>query len=139
MRMSPTQEHDRENGERHRLAPLVKETADNLGRLVADHIKLARVELVADSRELGRKMALLLTAASFLALGYALACVALALAVAPFIGAPWAFLGVAGVHLIGGGIALAVVRRSAATTRPLHESLRELDRSAAALSPERTE
>jgi uncharacterized membrane protein YqjE len=132
--MSTRQEHTHENDERHRLVPLVKETADNFSRLMADHLKLARVELAADIKENARRMAFLVAAASVLALGYSLGCVALALGLAPWLGTVWAFSSVAGVHVLGGGIALAVVRHSAATARPMRETLREIDRSVAALS-----
>src|SRR6185503_2179061 len=39
------------------IIALVKETADGFGHLIAEHVKLARLELVADAKASGRKIA----------------------------------------------------------------------------------
>jgi Flp pilus assembly protein TadB len=113
---------------------LVKEMVDGLGDLTAGHLKLARVEIAADVREYGRRMKMLVIGAAFLLLGYALACVALALALARLIGAPLSFLSIAGAHLIGGGIGLVVILRRPARARPLEETMSELDRTVSVLA-----
>lgn len=86
---------------------LLKETADGLGQLIADHIKLARLELAADARSYGQGVATLVVAGFVLALGYGFAWLAIGLAVARFCGAPIAFGGVALLHLIVGGVAVS--------------------------------
>src|SRR4029078_7092278 len=73
------------------IMSLVKETADGLGRLIADHIKLARVEMVADAKEYGRHVGLLTVAGIFVAIGYVFAWIAAALGLARWGGAPRAF------------------------------------------------
>ena len=120
--------------ERDGIITLVKETADGLGRLVADHIKLARTELVADAKSYGRDAAVLAAALFVLALGYGLACVAGALALGRLIGGPLAFAAVAALHLLlGAGGAFAAVR-ALRGTRPMAGTLNEVSLSVTALS-----
>jgi hypothetical protein len=116
------------------LIALVKETADGLGRLIADHIKLARTEIMADARSYGRDVGVLGAAVFVLALGYALACVAGALALGRVIGAPLAFAGVGALHLVAGGIGLGAALRAMRRTPPLLGTRTEVSRSVAALS-----
>jgi hypothetical protein len=115
------------------LLTLVRDVVDDLGTLVAGHVRLARAELAADARGLGRRVAVIALGASLLLVGYALACVAAALALAHVLGAPLAFLAVGGVHVVGAGVALGVTARRA-TAGPLDESLSQLDRTVASLS-----
>jgi hypothetical protein len=125
----------RDNEDGDGIIALVKETADGLGRLISDHIKLARVEIVADAKEYGRSVALMTIAAVFVLVGYGFAWTAAALALARLIGAPLAFLAVAALHLVGGAIALSTVMRKLKKSRPpLDESLSEVNRSVATLS-----
>src|SRR5262245_61428292 len=100
--MSPALETDRDD--RDSIVGLVRETADGFSRLVADHVRLARTELVADAKGYGQKLAGLIAAELVVGLGYALACVAGALALAQVIGSPLAFLAVGGFHLVVGAL-----------------------------------
>jgi uncharacterized membrane protein YqjE len=120
------------------IASLLKDTVDGLGALIGDHLALARVELRAEAAALGRRAALLVSAASCLLLGYGLACVAAALAIGRRAGAPLGFLIVACVHVFVGMVALVVVRRRSTGARPLRATSLELGRTAAALSAGRT-
>jgi hypothetical protein len=123
-----------QNPQEEGIVALFKETLDGLGRLIGDHMKLARAELTADAKEYGRRVAFLALAVSLLLFGYALGCVAGALALSRYLGAPLAFLAVAGVHLLGGGIAVYVVIAGFQQRPPLDETLAELDRTVTALS-----
>jgi Putative Actinobacterial Holin-X, holin superfamily III len=116
------------------LATLLKDVVDGLGTLVAGHLKLARVELEASAKTYGRAVGLIALAGALLLLGYALACIAGALALAKIVGAPFAFLIVGGVHLLAAGAALAVFL-GRASAPPLGESLSELDHTVALLTP----
>jgi hypothetical protein len=117
------------------IMSLVRETADGLGRLIADHIKLARVEMVADAKEYGRHVGLLTVAGIFVAIGYVFAWIAAALGLARWVGAPLAFVIVAVLHLAGGAIGLgAVARRLKARSRPLDDTVSEVSRSVATLA-----
>ena len=113
------------DGERDGFIALVRETADGLGRLIADHIKLARTEIVADAKSYGRDLSVLGVAVFVLALGYGLACIA---------GAPLAFAAVAGLHLLIGAVGVAAAARAMRRTPPLLGTRNEVSRSVAALS-----
>jgi len=103
-----------ENGDG--IVSRLKETADGLGQLVADHVKLARIELVAEARSYGQGLAVLAVAAILLVLGYGFAWTAAALALARLVGAPLAFVIVAAPHLVAGVIgcvsAVGKIRRT---------------------------
>jgi uncharacterized membrane protein YqjE len=121
------------------IAALVKQTADDLSRLVGDHLKLARLELADDARRLGARVALVAGAAALLAVGYGCGAVALALFLSRWLGDAGAFGAVAGGHALAGLIALLVVaRRARAAPHPLEESRLALERSRALLMPEKT-
>jgi putative superfamily III holin-X len=118
----------------HALLALVRNVVDDFGALFAGHVRLARAELAVDARALGRRVGLVAIAAALLLVGYGLACVAAALALARLMAPPLAFLAVAGVHLVGAGVGLGVLIRRAEATAPLDESLAELHRTVTTLS-----
>lgn len=111
----------------------LKETADGLGQLVSDHVKLARIELVAEAKSYGRGVAVLAVAAIVLVLGYAFALTAAGLALATLVGAPLAFVIVAAPNLIAGVLGLVYALRKMHQTRILPESGVEAARSVSAL------
>jgi hypothetical protein len=116
------------------IIALIKETADGFGRLIAEHIKLARLELVADVKSQGRKIVIVALIVPVVFIGYALACVGLATLLAPALGTPGAFFLVGGPHLLlgVGGIAIAVGRLRSA--QPLRETAHEVSRSVEAIA-----
>ena len=118
----------------HALLALVRNVVDDFGALFAGHVRLARAELAADARALGRRVGLVALAAALLLVGYGLACVAAALALARLMTPPLAFLAVAGVHLVGAGLGLGLLMRRASAAAPLDESLTELHRTVTTLS-----
>lgn len=113
---------------------LLRETADGLGQLIADHVRLARLELAADARSYGQGVATLVVAGLVLALGYAFAWLAIGLAVALWCGAPIAFGGVAVLHLIAGGVAVSAALKRMKRTRLMRESATAAERSVNALT-----
>ena len=113
---------------------LLRETADGLGQLIADHIKLARLELAADARSYGQSVATLVVAGFVLALGYAFAWLAVGLALARVCAAPIAFGGIAALHLIAGGVAVSAAVKRVKKTRLMRESAAEASRSVNALT-----
>lgn len=118
------------------LFALVRDTIDDLGALVGSHVKLARLELGRDMKAYSRRAGLVGLVAVALLLGYALACVAGALALSRVVGAPLAFLSIGGFHLLGGGVFVLVLLRRA-PPRPLDGTWAELDRTVATLAPAR--
>jgi hypothetical protein len=125
--------------ERDGIVSLVKETADGLSRLVADHIRLARTEMVADARRYARGLGVTALAAGLLGLGYALGCVAGALALASVIGGPLAFCAVAGLHLVVGAVVLVSGMRRLQAERPMDDTAAQVNRTVAMLTAETAE
>jgi hypothetical protein len=123
-----------ENDAPEGVVGLLRETADGLGQLVADHIKLARLELTADARSYGQGVATLLIAGAVLLLGYAFAWLAIGLALARLWGAPIAFAAVAVLHLIAGAIAISTAVTRMKKTRLMRESANAASRSVDALT-----
>ena len=116
-------------GDATALGALVEETADSVGALIADHVKLARLELETDVRIYAGALGASLVAAVLLLFGYAFAWAALALALAKLWGAPLALALVAAVHLLVGGLSLGAVSRKVQRTKVLRESMVEARRS----------
>ena len=122
------------DSERDGIVSLVKETADGLSRLVADHIRLARTEIVADAKSYARGLGVTAAAAALLGVGYVMGCVAGALALATVIGGPLAFAAFAGFHLLVGALGLVSGMRRLRTERPMQETAVEVSRTVAALT-----
>jgi hypothetical protein len=120
-----------------RVGELVRDILDGLGALVASHFKLLRAELVADARAYGRRVVRVALAVSLLLVGYTLACVASALALARIVGAPVAFLIMGAVNIVAAGIALRLVLMRSAGP-PLGVTRAELDQTVAVFVPERS-
>jgi hypothetical protein len=116
------------------LSALLKETADSLGVLFADHLKLARIELETDARIYAGALGVSLAAGALLLFGYAFAGAALALALAKLWGAPVAFALVAAAHLVGAALSLGAVSRKVQRTKVMRESIFEARRSVRALA-----
>ena len=109
------------------IIALVKETASGFGQLVADHIRLARLEMTADAKSYARDIAML-------AVGYGLACIAAGTALARLMGAPLAFVCLALLHLVVGAIALSVIVRRMKSLQLMNETKQEVSRSVDALT-----
>jgi hypothetical protein len=125
---------DRGIEENDGLIGLIRETADGLGRLIADHIKLARIEMVADAKSYGRDIGVLLGAAVVLVVGYLFAWIAIGLALGRLIGGPLAFGAVALPHLAAGAIAIVSAVRRLRRVRIMDDTAAEVSRSVGALA-----
>ena len=128
-------EHGREDTDG--IIALVRETADGFGHLIADHIKLARLELVADVKRHGRQVAVIAGIVPILFLGYALVCVGLAIFLSQWLGRAQAFFLIGGIHVVGGGVAITIAAKRLSRARPMHDSALEVDRSVTALTAPR--
>jgi uncharacterized membrane protein YqjE len=122
------------NEEREGIVGLIRETVDGLRDLIADHIKLARLELVADAKTYGRSIAVLVVAGLVLAIGYIFGLIAAALGLARLWGTPVAFAAVAGLHLVVGGIAVIWAVGKMRRTQPMHDTVTEAKGSITTLS-----
>lgn len=119
------------------LLGLVKDAIDDLGSLVASHVKLARAELGRDVRAYGRRAGLVGLVAVVLLVGWAMVCGAGALALARVIDPPLAYLAVGALNLAAGGVIITLILKREAP-RPLDETFAELDRTVAILAPRPT-
>ena len=116
------------------IIALVRETADGLGKLIADHVKLARVELMSDARFYLRDVMVLVIGGLVIFLGYAIGCVAAGLALGRAMhNTPLALGAVAAVHVIGGAIGVVLAAKRAKRVRLMHDTAEEVGRSMSAL------
>jgi hypothetical protein len=113
---------------------LLKETADSLGVLIGDHIKLARIELSTDLRIYSGALGASLVAALLLLVGYLFAWEAAAFFIARYWGAPIALGLVAILHLTAGAVSLGAVSRKLRRTKAMRETVTEVRRSVRALA-----
>jgi len=116
------------------ILTLVKETATGIGQLVADHIRLARIEMTADAKSYAREVGLLLVGAFILATGYGLGCIAAGVALASVIGAPFAFLSLALLHIAIGATALVMIAGRMKHIQLMQGTKHEVTRSVSALT-----
>lgn len=120
-----------------RLPVSLRSLADALSELVAQHLRLARLEASRDARALGVDVALLCACALVAAVGYVFLCVSLALALSTVIPEMVAF-GALGLGNVAA--AAAVAARAAArlrSRRVAEATITELRTSVARLTGER--
>jgi hypothetical protein len=116
------------------IIALVKETADGFGHLLAEHVKLARLELVADIKMHGREVGVIALIVPLLFIGYALVCVGLGFFLSRWLGRSGAFFLVGGAQLALGAVAIAVAAGRLRRAKLLPESAHEVNRSVAQLT-----
>jgi Putative Actinobacterial Holin-X, holin superfamily III len=113
---------------------LLAEAVESLGELVADHVRLARVELATDVRIYATATGSVVAAVLLLAVGYVLAAVAAAVALARSVGTPAAFGLVAAFHLLVGVVCVGAASSRVRRTMVLRETAAEARRSVRALA-----
>ncbi len=111
---------ERVSGEHEELVrDRLKDLSDAVGRLVQDHVELAKSELKSTARTAGRDLGLAAAGAALAALGYVLWMLAVAWFIGLALGLGWALLIVGGFHLVVGfGLAGAFVQRLRSRDRP---------------------
>jgi len=126
---------DQANGDS--ILALIKETADGFGHLLADHIKLARLELVADVKSYGRQVALIALIVPILFMGYGIVCLGLAALLEPLVGRAGGLFLVGGGHIAIGAVAITVAVGRLRRAQPMSESVEEMSRSMETFAPAR--
>ena len=116
------------------IISLVKETASGIGQLVADHIRLARIEMTADAKTYARDVGVLLVAGFIVAVGYGLACIGAGAALARVMGTPLAFVSLGVLHILIGAIALAMIVGRMKHVQLMQGTKQEVSRSVSALT-----
>ncbi|MFO0599334.1 MAG: phage holin family protein [Myxococcaceae bacterium] len=121
------------------LGTQVRELVDAFSELVAQHVRLARMELQEDARFVGLRVGLIAAFAPLILVGYGFLCVALALLLKRVMAIDLAFLLVGVLNLLIGGIGIAVVARQLGQRKVMQATMSELDSSTALLLPKETE
>jgi uncharacterized membrane protein YqjE len=89
----------------------LRDISDGLGRLVKEHVELAKVELRSSLKKMAIHGSLTGAGAAFLAVGWVLLMFSAAYGLGSIIGDGWAFLIVSGVDLIVGFVLVVVFGR----------------------------
>ena len=121
------------------LGNQVTELVDAFSELVAQHVRLARMELKDDARFIGVRVGLIAAFAPLLLVGYFFLCIALALTLGrQVMSVELAFLlvGLLNLAIAGAGIAIAGTQLS--TRKVMNATIGELESSSAVVLP-RTE
>jgi uncharacterized membrane protein YqjE len=118
------------------LADHFRELVDSFSDLVTKHIKLARVELREDARAIGVDVGRLFAFVPLLVAGYIMLMVAAALFLTRHVAADVAFLLVAAVNLVPGGIGTAVVVRKLQARQVMNDTEAEIKTTAIVLMNE---
>lgn len=116
------------------IAAMLRGTADAMGHLFGAHLKLARLELMGDARTVGQRVASILCFALLTTLGYAFIALAVVAALQTTIGWAPAFLLVGGVHVVLGGVGVAIALRKLKAIDLLNRTTQAASQSVATLS-----
>jgi hypothetical protein len=120
---------------RSEIAERLRATAEDLVELVTAQVKLTKLELVADARQLGSRLARLAIFVPLVILGYAFGAGAGAYALGTRIGFGWSFALFGVVHAAVGAIGVIRVGRTFRQVRVLDRSRDELERSLKTVTP----
>ncbi len=117
----------------------VRDLVDAFSELVTQHLRLARLELKQDARFVGVRVGVIAIFAPLIVVGYCCLCIALALALRPFLGEVLAFLVVGVLNLLVAGIGIAVAGRQLSNHKMMNATQLELQTSTAMVLPTRQE
>jgi uncharacterized membrane protein YqjE len=117
------------------LGNQLRELIDAFSELVAQHVRLARMELAEDARFVGIRVGLIAALAPLILVGYGFLCVALALTLRRVMPADLAFLLVGVLNLLIGGIGIAIVGKQLGGRKVMDATMKELDTSTALVLP----
>lgn len=113
------------------------ELVDAFSELVAQHVRLARLEVKEDARFIGLRIGVIAVFTPLILVGYGFLCVALALSLRPFLGDGFAFLLVGVVNLLVSGIGIAIAANQLSKRKILNATVLELETSTAVVLPSR--
>jgi hypothetical protein len=111
------------------IAERLRETAEDLMDLVAAQVKLIRLELLGDARNLGARLTRIAVFLPLACIGYTFLAAAGAYALGTVIGFGWSFALVGAVHTGVGAWGLTVAARTLREVRVLDRSREELELS----------
>ena len=113
------------------VTDLARESALSLGHLIGQHVKVARLEIAAEVRVMGRRATVVAVLAALVAIGYALAIAGLAVAIGggAELGIPLVIIGLAHVLGAGAGLVFGPLRRRALRLHPMPNTTAAIDRA----------
>ncbi|MDP2271160.1 MAG: phage holin family protein [Archangium sp.] len=113
----------------------LRELVDAFSELVAQHVRLARLEVKEDARFVGIRVGVIAVFTPLILVGYGFLCVALALSLRRFLGDGWAFLLVGLVNLLVSGIGIAIAANQLSKRKLMNATVLELETSSAMVLP----
>ena len=110
---------------------LARESALSLGHLIGQHVKVARLEIAAEVRAMGRRATAVAVLAALIAIGYALAIAGVAVAIGggAEVGIPLVIIGVAHVAGAGTGLVFGPLRARASHPQLMGNTTAAIDRA----------
>jgi hypothetical protein len=116
------------------LTVLVKETVDGLGHLMAEHVRLSKLELLENLKVMIRQTARVAVVIGFAFVGYVFLWGGVVALLGPSLGvASTAFL-VGGLHVAGGALGLALALAKLRRTRVMDGTALEVHKTVSELS-----
>lgn len=109
----------------------LRELVDAFSELVAQHVRLARLEVKEDARFVGIRVGVIAVFAPLILVGYSFLCIALALSLRRVMGEELAFVLVGVVNLVVAGIGIAIAARQLANRKIMNATVAELQTSQA--------
>ena len=113
------------------VTDLARASALSLGHLIGQHIKVARLEIAAEVRVMGRRATVVAVLAGLVAIGYALAMAGLAVAIGggAELGIPLVVTGLAHVVGAGAGLVFGPLRARPSPPQALRNTTAAIDRA----------
>lgn len=124
------------NGERDKadgVVGLARETADALGRLTVQHLRLARLEIKSDLHAMGLQAGLIGVLAALATVGYGLTMAGLAVILGGGAPAGIPLLVVGTVHVVGAGAGILIAMSRLRRLRLMNATADEMNQSLAPL------
>jgi uncharacterized membrane protein YqjE len=117
----------------------LRELVDAFSELVAQHVRLARLEVKEDAKFVGARVGVIAAFAPLILVGYSFLCIALALWLGNRIGYELSFLLVGVFNLLVSGVGIAVAARQLQQRKLLDATVAELETSTALVIPRKQE
>ena len=113
------------------VTDLARASALSLGHLIGQHVKVARLEIAAEARVMGRRAIAVAVLAGLVAIGYALALAGLAAAIGggAELGIPLVVIGLAHVVGAGAGLVFGPLRARPSPQQALPNTTAAIDRA----------
>jgi uncharacterized membrane protein YqjE len=109
----------------------LREVVEAFSELVAQHVRLARMEVKEDARFVGVRVGVIAAFAPLILVGYSFLCIALALSLRRIMGEELAFVLVGVLNLVISAIGIAVAARQLARRKLMNATVVELETSSA--------